>query len=634
MMNAMEIGMIFIALALLAVCTANVRVFFEIRSGKRRRLGALRGIVRNLPAAVLFYGWFGYCLYAVGWLVEDGRSAAAYWNDASASSYVLAGEVSLLAALFGVYLAVTNAYVKQRERPYATLLSLSVISGFSNACLIFIVNAAIAEDGDTRLRLVPLFLLCMLLFVFGQKLLRSRLIRMTNNIVYEKRMDVLDIVLHSPYERMEALERGKIETCLNNDTETVSSFANKMVSIGTWSVTIFAGFVYLAVISLPGFLLSLGVVLIASASFYALSHSVGKLWEQTRDLQNVFFKFIQDLTFGFKELYLHRNKAREFREDMGDSCAAYRDKRMSAENKIAGAIVVGDLLFAAVIGVVVFAFPLLFSAMNTQELRSFVFVFLYMAGPLTAILNALPELFQARVSWNRIRRFSEELSGYRAPERDASGILPEEGVSLRLEEATYEYARAEEKSFAVGPIDFEFRSGELVFIVGGNGSGKSTLAKLITGLYDPRSGSVSLNGERMQAGEVGELVSTVFSDAYLFDRLYGIDFADKESEALHYLRLLGLQDKVSIQGGRFSTTRLSSGQRKRLALLVSYLDDKPICVFDEWAAEQDPEYRAFFYQELLPDLRSRGKCVIVITHDDRYFDLADRIIKLEMGKIA
>ncbi|WP_169733239.1 cyclic peptide export ABC transporter [Cohnella panacarvi] len=633
-MSAMEIWIIVTALALLAVCVANVRAFIAIKAGKRRRLGPGRGIVRYLPAIVLFYGWLGYCMYAAGGLVESDRSASAYWSDASASPYILAGVVALIAALFGVYLAVTNAYVKPRERPYATLLSLSVISGFSNACLIFIVNAAIAEDGEARLRLVPLFLLCMLLFVFGQKLLRSRLIRMTNSIVYEKRMDVLDIVLQSPYEKMEALERGKIETCLNNDTETISSFANKMVSIGTWSVTIIAGFVYLAVISLPGFLLSLGVVFAASAAFFALSRSVSKLWEQTRDLQNVFFKFIQDLTFGFKELYLHRNKAREFREDMGDSCAAYRDKRMSAENKIAGAIVVGDLLFAAVIGVVVFAFPLLFSAMDTQELRSFVFVFLYMAGPLTAILNALPELFQARVSWNRIRGFSEELSGFRAAERDATRIRQEDGIALRLEEATYEYARAEEKSFAVGPIDFEFRSGELVFIVGGNGSGKSTLAKLITGLYDPRSGSVSLNGERMQAGELGELVSTVFSDAYLFDRLYGIDFADKESEALHYLRVLGLQDKVSIQGGRFSTTRLSSGQRKRLALLVSYLDDKPICVFDEWAAEQDPDYRAFFYQELLPDLRSRGKCVIVITHDDRYFDLADRIIKLEMGKIA
>ncbi|MBO9600431.1 MAG: hypothetical protein J7559_21750, partial [Cohnella sp.] len=180
-MNAIDIWIIVTALALLTVCAANVRAFAMIRSGKRRRSESDRGIARHLPAAVLFYGWLGYCLYAVGWLVETGRSASAYWSDASASSYILAGEVALLAALFGVYLATTNAYVKQRERPYATLLALSVISGVSNACLIFIVNAAIAEDGDARLRMVPLFLLCMLLFVLGQKLLRSRLIRMTNS---------------------------------------------------------------------------------------------------------------------------------------------------------------------------------------------------------------------------------------------------------------------------------------------------------------------------------------------------------------------------------------------------------------------------------------------------------------------
>ncbi|MBW5445449.1 cyclic peptide export ABC transporter [Cohnella sp. CFH 77786] len=636
MPNAAAVGLIAIGIGLAGCLAGIASACAGIRSGKRllQQPGPRSG--KSLLLAAGIYGWLGYCIYGAGQLFSPPEvSAAEYWRDASFAEIALAGMAFALALLFGAYVALTSRYSRKGERPYVTLLLLSVISGFGNASMIFVVNAAIALTGSARLALLPYFVLGMLLFVCGQRLLRFRLIRMTNGMVYDKRMEILDAILGAPYEKVERLERGKIETSLNNDTEIVSAFANRLVSIGTWTVTIIAGFVYLALLHGPGFLLSLAVVAAASGAFYAILRSADKLWEQTRDIQNVFFKLIHDLIYGFKELYLHRGKARDFREEMGNRCASYRDKRMKAEGKVAAVIVVGDLLFAAVIGSVVFAFPLLFAGIGTDELRSFVFVFLYMAGPLTSILNSLPELFQARISWRRLKRMSEELAALRGRRTAPEISLEETGLALRLENAVYAYGgHEEEQAFAVGPIDLELRSGELIFIVGGNGSGKSTLAKLITGLYEPKDGTVTLNGKRLHAGDIGDYVSTIFSDAYLFDRLYGIDFAAKEREAQTYLALLGLQDKVSIQDGRFSTTRLSTGQRKRLALLVSYLDDKPICLFDEWAADQDPEYREFFYTSLLPDLRSRGKCVIVITHDDRYFGMADRLIKLEMGKIA
>lgn len=608
-----------------------------IKKGTRRYEGG-SGFWRtfcNMAVAAGFYGWLGFSLYDCRRLFQPEQSAADFWRDAPASG-VLA--VVLLFAIFliiGVYNALAMYFPKEKERPYGSMLLLSVASGIGNASMIFVINSAIAGSGTVRLHMLPYFILGMLFFVFGQRLLRLRLIRMTNGIVYDKRMEVITNILNAPYENVESMERGKIETCLNNDTETVSSFANKLVSMATWSVTIAAGFIYLAFISMEGFLLSLGVVLLASGLFFTLIKSANRLWEETRDIQNVFFKFIHDLIYGFKELYLHRNKARDFRSTMGESCKTYRDKRMMAEGKVANVVVIGDMLFAAVIGCVVFAFPYLFASIQEGSLRSFVFVFLYMAGPLTSILNSLPELFQARISWNRMKQFSKDLSGFHErPWEEVRLDASASDVTLKLEEARYEYRKSEEQSFAVGPIDYEFRSGELIFIVGGNGSGKSTLAKLITGLYEPKAGTVTLNGEAISAGDIGGHVSTIFSDAYLFDRLYGIDFSSVEEEAGGYLRLLGLQNKVRIQDGRFSTTQLSTGQRKRLALLVSYLDDKPICLFDEWAADQDPEYREFFYTNLLPDLKAKGKCVIVITHDDRYFDMADKVIKMEMGRIA
>jgi putative ATP-binding cassette transporter len=128
--------------------------------------------------------------------------------------------------------------------------------------------------------------------------------------------------------------------------------------------------------------------------------------------------------------------------------------------------------------------------------------------------------------------------------------------------------------------------------------------------------------------------SVVFSDFYLFDKLLGLDELSVEAEAHAYLTRLQIGHKVTINGRTFSTTELSQGQRKRLALVTAYLENRAIYVFDEWAADQDPEYKEVFYRQLLPDLRARGKSVVVITHDDRYFHLGDRVIKLEEGRIV
>jgi len=192
-------------------------------------------------------------------------------------------------------------------------------------------------------------------------------------------------------------------------------------------------------------------------------------------------------------------------------------------------------------------------------------------------------------------------------------------------------------AFTLGPIDLTLHPGELVFIIGGNGSGKSTLAKVITGLYPPQSGEILVDGVPLSpASEESfrQLYSAVFSDFFLFNRLVGLDHSTKWAERTNeYLKALELAKVVKLDGARFSTTSLSQGQRRRMALLVAYMEDRPIYVLDEWAADQDPEFRQIFYMKLLPELKEKGKTVVVITHDDRYFHLGDRVIKLDYGKV-
>ena len=195
------------------------------------------------------------------------------------------------------------------------------------------------------------------------------------------------------------------------------------------------------------------------------------------------------------------------------------------------------------------------------------------------------------------------------------------------------------EAFVLGPVDLTLRRGEMVFVVGDNGSGKTTLVKLLLGLYAPQQGQVLADGRPVTdqtRDHYRQLYTTVFSDFYLFEDLAAEagQGGSLPQRALPYLQRLEIAHKVSVKDGAFSTVDLSTGQRKRLALVHAYLEGRPVLVFDEWAADQDPAFKQLFYQRILPDLKRRGRIVLVITHDDRYFGLADRVLKLQSGRLV
>jgi putative ATP-binding cassette transporter len=259
-------------------------------------------------------------------------------------------------------------------------------------------------------------------------------------------------------------------------------------------------------------------------------------------------------------------------------------------------------------------------------------------GPLAGVLSSFGLFGRADVALRKIERLGGSLKWQvteSCPVKPSKSEIRFE--RLELVDVTHSYHNEKDDNhFMLGPISLTFDAGELVFVVGGNGSGKSTLAKVITGLYTPESGIIRVDGEAVtdnSRDDYRQLFSTVFSDFFVFETLLGLEHPQLDARAKDYLTTLHLERKVKVRDGVFSTTALSQGQRKRLALLTACLEDRPFYLFDEWASDQDPQFKEFFYTRILPDLKAAGKTVLVITHDDKYFHLADRVIKLDYGHI-
>ncbi|KAF6582673.1 cyclic peptide export ABC transporter [Paenibacillus sp. EKM211P] len=619
-------------LAILALLCLILCTIVDIIKGKRHRVKIHKWKLVKLSNTLLILCLFLVALYYLPVVaLEKLPWVALYvWSPFTLIPAVIA--VAMLGVIYALYHILTQLYVLEKERRNISLIAFGLISGFGNAFIIFIINQSFGREDNLSNGLLFYFAFGILMYAYGQRYISTKLVASTNNMVYEKRIEIVGKILNMPYQKLENMEEGKVHTVLNNDTEEVSRSINVIISGAISLVTLICCFIYLGILNLYALVISIAVIVIVAGLFYLLGNTAEKLWEESRDIQNVFFRLIGDMLKGFKELKLNQRKKQDFENHMNSSSNLYRIKRTKADVRFANVNVAGELLFTFVIGVVAFLFPVLFPHLLSSTIQTYVFVFLYMTGPVNVILDAYPTLLRCRISWKRIKDLSDEIEELQVTEKliEAPNIV-ESQFELSICDLRYNYGSNED--FTVGPFDISFRSGTISFITGGNGSGKTTLAKLLTGLYAPVSGEIYLNKKAISSEELSSLFSVIFSDYYLFQRLYGIDCTGKEDQIKLLLQRFQLDDKVTIQDGAFSTTMLSTGQKKRLALLVTYLENRPICLFDEWAADQDPEFRGYFYHDILPELKARGKCIIAITHDDRYFHMADSLIKLERGKM-
>ncbi|WP_312654280.1 cyclic peptide export ABC transporter [Aminipila sp.] len=613
-----------------------LNILYQIVCKNRRLAGARINVFWALLKIAATITIHASSLYMIPWILFDGLP----WNFikvwAPQSIIVSLCLIFSAGSIFTVYYYLNRIFPRDDDKSFFSVITLSVLSGFGNALIIFIINLVLSQfDPDDKhldVGLLFYFIIGIVIYVLGQRIVRLKLITVTNNIVYKKRVNLIERIQKTSYQDIENLEKGDLIACLNNDTEIISTFANIIITAVANSVTLICCFIYLGMVNLWGVLVSIVIAALALTMYYFVGISAEKLWDKVRDNQSLFIRYINDLAYGFKELSLNRSKREGFNNDILESCRTYRDKNIDGNFKFANVFVIGELLFTFVIGAVVFLFPLLFKEIEGSELIQYVFIFLYMTGPIHGILDSIPEVMHVKISWKRIKGLEKYLSEFKVKpeERECEQI---KNVCIELKDIEYSYKNCDDLEFKVGPVNCSFKPGEITFITGGNGSGKSTLAKLITGLYRPDKGKVFINGAAVNEEGLGKYYSAIFSDYYLFNKLYGIDWKHKVEEIRNKMKRFRIENKLTISNGELSTTKLSTGQRKRIALMISYLEDRPIYLFDEWAADQDPEFRRIFYNQILPELKKKGKTVIAITHDDGYFNTADKVIKMEMGEI-
>lgn len=610
-------------------------VMFIIEIIKRKRVyeGLNQKKLKKLLVVLLISIPYVFAMYIFPQgIAKSNWETIEVWTPQSfITSIILVGVLMVLSyILYGLLLMFPhkNKYIKDLP----SLIALSLISGVANAMIIFIITNSINSDIDIRYILFY-FLLILFIYIYGRKVVETRLVKMTQSIIYDLRINMFKKIFTTLYQNFEKLDSGQVLATINNDTAQIGQAANLFVTLITSVVTIVCVFIYLGTISLTATLMSLLVIAMIAVLYYVVVQKATIFWEEARDTQNVFMKKVDGLIKGFKELSMHYKKKWQYKKEVEEVSGKFRDKTVLGRKNFINSFLIGESLFIVVLGTISFGFPIMFPNVREEILVSFIIVLLYILGPINAILRVVPQIVQINIARKRIEKFIKEIPVSKGTERLNREVY-KNIENIEVENIMFRYEEKEAgKSFQVGPINLKASAGKILFLIGGNGSGKTTLAKIITGLYIPIEGIIKINGKKLKGEEIGEYISVIFSDFYLFERLYDVDCSKKEEEIKEYLRLLDLEGKVEIRNGYFSTTDLSSGQKKRLALLRCYLEDRPIYLFDELAADQDPQFRKFFYRTLLPKMKEKGKIIIAITHDDHYFDVADKVFKMDMGKI-
>lgn len=529
--------------------------------------------------------------------------------------------------------------IQNQEKKFL-LVSSALISGIINALTLVILNAA-AKDfdkPDLDERLFILFVLSVALYFVSKRYVTHRITELVQGGIFDYRTRVLYLLRGIKLLSYESIGKSQILSLLSEKTELISQAAHRLAEGVPATVMLICSFIYMATISKMALMMALVCIAGAMISIYVLVQSISVSMQQAMEKDNEYFAYMQHVLDGFKELKINREKTDDLYGNYMRQVSeeAWRNN-VSTDISNVNLQLYAQLYFYILMASVVFLLPQL-SSLTADKIMSITTIIFFIMGPIVVIIDTVPSMARANVAIDFLHQLESQLNV--AQESVSSGqrafVSPDYFNRISISQLYFSYPNTDQgRPFSVGPFSLNLNRGELVFIRGGNGSGKSTILKLVTGLYEPSSGAIIVDNKTIGNDlliDYRSLFSIIFTDFHLFDRFYGQQNVDVEM-VNEYLILMGLEKKTGFKNGRFTNINLSTGQKKRLALVIALLEDKAIYVFDEVAADQDPEFRQFFYDVILQKLKEKQKTVIVVTHDEKYFTHCDRLLVVDMGQL-
>jgi putative ATP-binding cassette transporter len=522
------------------------------------------------------------------------------------------------------------------------LLFMSALGGISTAAVLASINAGVQSVNNGHkpsLWAATLFLVALFLFMKTQAYVTITATAEIEGIIHRMRLRIMDQIRHSELLALDKIGLARIVASVTGDTQILTQASNMLCFTVQGAVLIFFVSFYVAYLSLAAFLMTFVIVLGAGIMFHLKNRRLSAQKAESAAWERRLFDRLTDFLDGFKEVRLNSARSAELFEDAVDVSRVAANIKIRTQAETFKMIVNSQISMYVLLGAVVFVAPTLSDSLGGSSISKATTALLFVVGACFGLVQSIPILLNANAAASRIEELETTLRAAGSTETKEITI-PTRFEKIEMRDVIFRYVdKFSDAAFTIGPIDFTLQPGELVFITGGNGSGKSTFLRVLSGLYPPNSGEITLDGERVDdhnRDTYRALMSAIFFDYHLFHRLYGIP----EGGAGELERLLAqfrLSDKTGLVNGEFRTLDLSGGQRRRLALIVSLLEKRPILLLDEWTAEQDPEFRRKFYDELLPDLMAAGATIVVITHDDRYLDeltLRARRVRMDEGRIV
>ncbi len=525
---------------------------------------------------------------------------------------------------------------KYSDSPKRQIIFCTLSAGISFVMVTMITNLAIgASGGSPDLRLFVLILTSGALHVYSKKYYLNATSKLTGEITKNIRSDIIGKISHTELRFLETAGKGEIYASLTEKCATLNNAA-PFLTEGMEAIVAFAAmFAYMIFLSIHGAILMI-VLLTIGAFFYRFSfvHARKKLI-LTKIKEAQLLDKLNDVLTGFKEIKINYKKNKDLFADFKVIAKEAEKLKAEALVKLHDTFMLANVIYFGLIGVIIFMLPIIDIIENSIVIK-LTYALLFLWVPIMTAFSIIPQYLIVSIAIANIEKLDTLIDSFDPYISPKAPQAPADFKEIVLDSVTFRYNDENgDLLFQMGPLDFSFTKNEIVFITGGNGSGKTTLMKLLTGLYYPTDGSVSIDGSiltRQTYPSYRECFATIFTNFYIFKKLYGLEDID-EDKVNELLQKMEIDRKTEYLNKRFTKINLSTGQRKRLAYITALLEDKPIYVFDEWAADQDPEFRKKFYTQFLNDMRLMGKTVIAVSHDDRYFDQADRIIVMEEGKI-